>query len=220
LKTEILETEKIDSRTIRQKVYERLRHKIIYGELLPGQCVTLRDLAKQFGVSFIPVREALWQLETDKVIVIERNKSIRVNTLTAGEMTEALSIRMNLESKVAERACDLRSAEVLPRLKLLVKEMDDSVGNPTEFMVKNSEFHFTIYACADMPLHQQLISQLWTRVGPYLWIQAREPMSIQRSMPYHHAMQVALENRDKKGLSEALRHDLMSAAQHIVPHLK
>ena len=110
-----MKIDRVDSKTIRQRVYEQLRHRIIYGELLPGQTITLRQLADGFGVSFIPVREALWQLESEKVVVIERNKCIRISTLSAREMKEALSIRLFLESQVARKACAIRPEALLPR---------------------------------------------------------------------------------------------------------
>ena len=62
--------EKLNAKTLRQKVYDQLRHGIITGGILPGQSIKLRDIAKQFGVSLMPVREALWQLESEKVIVM------------------------------------------------------------------------------------------------------------------------------------------------------
>ena len=200
-------------------MYEELRHKIIYGELLPGQSVTLRNLAEQFGVSFIPVREALWQLETEKVVLIERNKSFRVNTLTARELEEALSIRLVLEARVAERACEVRSDDVVPRLERLLKDMEKSANRPREYLLKNSEFHFTIYNAADMPVHMQLINQLWARIGPYLYIQAKEMIPIMRSNLYHNKMAAALAARDKKELVKMLRQDLTAAARFIKDRL-
>ena len=94
--------ERISVKTLRQEVYDQLRDKIISAEILPGEAVSLRGLAEKFGVSLMPVREALWQLESERIIVIESNKRIRVNTLTAKEMEEALRLRLLLESTAAE----------------------------------------------------------------------------------------------------------------------
>lgn len=214
-----MEIEKVDSKTIRQRVYEQLRHRIIYGELLPGHTVTLRSLAAGFGVSVIPVREALWQLESEKVVVIERNRSIRINTLTVKEMQEALSVRLFLETQVARKACETRPEALLPRLKQLVEEMRDAVSAPTEYLMKNSEFHFAIYSCADMPIHLQLIDQVWARIGPYLSFHAREAIPIAKTISWHNDMYTALVNRDKKALVMSLTHDLKNAARYITPFL-
>lgn len=214
-----MQVERIESKTLREKVYDQLRHKIIYGDILPGQRVTLRNLAAQFGVSFIPVREALWQLETEKVIVIERNKFIRVNTLTPSEMKEALAIRLYLEAKVAERACDVMPDDLLPRLRHLIRDLEASTNSPREYLMKNSEFHFTIYNAADMPLHIQVINQLWARIGPYLVIHAKETKSLGQTMKLHRAMLAALQEKRKKDLVRALRQDLRDAATFILPYL-
>lgn len=214
-----LEIERIESKTLREKVYEQLRHKIIYGDILPGQTVTLRNLAEQFGVSFIPIREALWQLETERVIVIERNKFIRVNTLTPSEMKEALSIRLHLEAQVAERACEIRPDDLLPRLNDLLAEMEKSLSRPKDYLIKNSEFHFSIYNAADMPLHLQIINQLWARIGPYLSIHAKDTGTIAHTMTFHYDMLAALDEKDKKRLVRALHQDLRNAARFILPYL-
>ena len=69
--------EKITTVTLRQKVYEQLRSKILGAELLPGEVISLRGLAEKFGVSILPVREAVWQLESEKILVVESNKKIQ-----------------------------------------------------------------------------------------------------------------------------------------------
>lgn len=214
-----MKIERIESKTLREKVYDQLRHRIIYGDLLPGQKVTLRNLAEQFGVSFIPVREALWQLETEKVIVIERNKFIRVNTLTPAEMNEALAIRLDLEAKVAARACDIMPEERLTGLGHLISELEASTGTPHEYLMNNSNFHFAIYDAADMPLHMQIINQLWARIGPYLVIHAKETKVLEQTVKLHRAMLSALQKRQKKNLVQALRQDLRDAAAFILPYL-
>src|SRR5512136_1413454 len=117
---------KISVKTLRQEVYDQLRDKIISAEILPGETVSLRGLAAKFGVSLMPVREALWQLESEKIIVIESNKRIHVNTLTAKEMEEALRLRVLLETMAAEMACDLRPEDEIPRLKQLLESMEAS----------------------------------------------------------------------------------------------
>ena len=211
--------EKIESRTLREKVYDQLRHRIIYGNLLPGQTVTLRNLSDQFGVSIIPIREALWQLETERVIVIERNKYIRVNQLTAPEMNELLTIRLYLESQAVERACEILPEGLLPRLRGLLTEMDESLPNPHDFLVKNSEFHFAIYAEAAMPIHLQSINQLWARVGPYISIHAKDMGTGSERMKFHYEIFAALEGRNKAKAVEALQQDLKTAASYILPYL-
>ena len=164
--------EKIAVKTLRQEVYDQLRDKIISADILPGETISLRELAQKFGVSLMPVREALWQLESERIIVIESNKRIRVNTLTAKEMKEALRLRLMLESTAAERACDLRPESALLKVRKQLEALQNAADRPKGFMRKNSQFHISIYSLADSPLLLEMIERLMARVGPYVYTYA------------------------------------------------
>jgi DNA-binding GntR family transcriptional regulator len=212
--------EKISVKTLRQEVYDQLRDKIISAEILPGQTISLRELAQKFGVSLMPVREALWQLESERIIVIESNKRIRVNTLTAKEMEEALRLRLMLESTAAERACDLRPEEAVPRVERLLKTMETSVDRPKIFMRRNTQFHFSIYSYADSPLLLEIINRLWARVFPYVFTYFFITQDNSKAMKRHWKMFQGLAERNKKKLTDALREDLEAAAAVIIPALE
>jgi len=211
--------EKIRNRTLRQLVYDQLREKIICAEILPGENISLRDLAERFGVSLMPVREALWQLESENVIVIESNKGMRVNNLTPSQMEEVLRIRLVLETMAVERACDLRPASALPKLDRLLSDMNGCVQNAKKYLGKNSQFHFTLYALAESPMLLEIIDRLWARIGPYLYIHTHEPENLSVAMGYHQAIFEALVKRDKKEIVQALRGDMETAAHIIKPFL-
>jgi DNA-binding GntR family transcriptional regulator len=212
--------EKISAKTIRQKVYERLRDKIISAEILPGESISLRDLAEKFGVSLMPVREALWQLESEKIIVVESNKRIRVNSLTAKEMEEALYLRIMLESMAAERACDLMAESEIPKLKRLLENMEASRERPKIFMRKNTQFHFAIYTLADSPLLLEIIEGLWARVGPYVYSFVIGKQDLSRSILSHREIFKGLAARDKPRLVQGLREDLEIAGKIIISALR
>ena len=212
--------EKIAVKTLRQEVYDQLRDKIISAEILPGQTISLRELAQKFGVSLMPVREALWQLESERIIVIESNKRIRVNTLTAKEMEEALRLRLLLESTAVERACDLRPEEAIPKVKRLLEAMEASVGRPKIFMRRNTQFHFSIYSYADSPLLLEIVNRLWARVFPYVFTYFFMTQDNSKAMKRHWKMFQGLAERNKKKIMDALREDLEAAAGVIIPILK
>jgi len=212
--------ERISVKTLRQEVYDQLRDKIISAEILPGETVSLRGLAEKFGVSLMPVREALWQLESERIIVIESNKRIRVNTLTAKEMKEALSLRLLLESTAAEKACDLRPEEAVPKVRGILEAMEASLDRPKIYMRRNTQFHFSIYAYSDSPLLLDMLNRLWARVFPYSYTYAILNQDKTEAMRSHWEMFGAFAERDKKRLTNALRQDLERAARLIIPALE
>jgi DNA-binding GntR family transcriptional regulator len=162
---------KISTKTFRQRVYEKLREKIISAEILPGETITMRELAGIFGVSLMPVREALWQLESEKVIVIESNRSIHVNSLSPEDIRDIFEIRVVLEGMAARRACELRPKHILPKAEYYLDGMRKNIENHRQYLFNNSQFHFIIYSSSNSPILIQQIHSLWARIGPYLSIQ-------------------------------------------------
>ena len=212
--------EKIAVKTLRQEVYDQLRDKIISADILPGETISLRELAHKFGVSLMPVREALWQLESERIIVIESNKRIRVNTLTAKEMEEALRLRLMLESTAAERACDLRPDSALPKLRKQLEALQGAADRPKMFMRRNSQFHISLYSLAESPLLLEMIERLMARVGPYVYTYAIAARDNTGAHGNHAKMYQGLAERNKKTVTEALRDDLEGAARLIIPALE
>ena len=109
-----MEFEKIEKKTLRQKVYEQLKEKMTTAEILPGEQISLRELAKSLGVSLMPVREALWQLESEKVVVIESNRRMWVNSLSPQEVDEISKIRAMLETMAGEAVGQVKALERWP----------------------------------------------------------------------------------------------------------
>jgi len=210
-----LNLQKIPKRTLRQIIYDKLKHKIVFGEILPGQVMTLHGLAKEFGVSLMPVREALWQLESEKIVVIDMNKSIHVNALTRREMEEALQLRLMLETRAAEISCDRLTESDLSKMARILDSMELSLGDPERYLVLNRQFHLMIYSCADSPMLLQLINSIWARINPYkhLIVAKRGDPSI--SLKCHRNIHAALMKRDKRKLNHWLYQDLELANKLI-----
>ncbi len=212
-----MKNEKISTKTFRQKVYEKLREKIINAEILPGETITMRELASIFGVSLMPVREALWQLESEKVIVIESNRSIHVSSLNLQDISDIFNIRIALEVMAAKRACQLRPESILGKAEHYLNGMRKNLDNPKQYLFNNSQFHFTIYSCSNSPILIQQINSLWARIGPYLSIQYAKGGNIGAAMNCHEGMYEALCKRDKTKMVKFLRKDLEDAAKFIIP---
>ena len=132
--------------------------------------MTIQGLAKQFGVSVMPVREALWQLESERVVVIESNKSIHVNALRRNEMEEILDLRLILEAIAAERACSRITEQGLRKMASLLEGDEDGFRETRKIPLLNSGFHFTLYSYAGSPALLRIIDSLWARVGPYMTV--------------------------------------------------
>ncbi len=206
----------IDRKTMRQKVYDSLRMKLLYGDLLPGQNIKLRDLAEQLDVSPMPVREALWQLESEKLIVIESNRFIRVNGLSPNEMGEALRLRLMLEAEAVKRAARLRPAKAIPEVKRLLTLVKSASNKPKNYMLRNADFHFGMYVYAESPLLIDHINRIWARIVPYLSIYNSREGNLVRTNEYHEQMFEAFRDKDEEEIVKALTIDLETAGKYVI----
>lgn len=213
--------EKISSVTLRQKVYDQLRASITAAELLPGEVISLRGLADQFGVSLLPVREAVWQLESEKILVVESNKRIQVNQLTRAEFEEILNLRLLLESEAVDKACQRRTKSSITRVERAYLAMEKYAGiNHRNYIKKNDEFHHSIYSCAQSPLLMDLIHRLLARVNPYIYLYAIEGRDLTSALQCHKDMLSNFAEGDGDKTIAALHRDLTDAARVIVKNLQ
>ncbi len=217
-KSEKLNLRKIPKMTLRQRIYEELKNRIIAGHIVPGQMITLHGLANEFGVSSVPVREALWQLESQKIVVIENNKRMYVNTLTKKEMAEALDLRLMLELAAAEKACDKTTRKTLSRIEVVLKKLDESADDHSNYMLLNRQFHSLIYNDIDSSMLMDLINQIWARISPYIQILLTNYYDFSTSVKAHHGILDALTKKDKVLLVEWLHLDLSHVTEFILDH--
>lgn len=213
--------EKITSVTLRQKVYERMRAKILGAELLPGEVINLRGLAEKFGVSLLPVREAVWQLESEKILVVTSNKKIQVNHLTSKEFREVLDLRLLLESEAVAKACKKRPPNAIPRVERILLAMRKHVGvNHKAYIRKNDQFHKAIYSYAESPLLMELIQRLLARVNPYIYLYAVHDRDLTSALECHREMFAGFSSGNSKKAVAALHRDLKDAAAVIIARLE
>lgn len=213
--------EKIRTVTLRQKVYAQLRAKILGAELLPGETINLRNLAERFGVSLLPVREAVWQLASENILVVESNKRIQVNHLTSQEFREVLDLRLLLESEAIGKACQCRPASAVAKVERILEAMGRQVsGNHKAYILGNDKFHETIYTYAGSPLLLELIQRLKARVNPYIYLYAIHDCDLTSALTCHGDMLAGFADGDSRRAINALRRDLTEAGAAIIARLE
>jgi DNA-binding GntR family transcriptional regulator len=198
--------------TLQERAYRRICDLILDGEIAPGQVVTIQSLAEAFGVSAMPVREALKRLTAAGALSLVTGRSMGIPRLSLERLEDLRRVRLSIESLAAEWAADSMAPEDLAQLQehytLLSKASADE--NVKEYLRANRAFHFTIYAAARSPTLVAMIETLWLQIGPYLNL-LRGSGNYAASNATHKAMVEALIARDGKGASKALRDDINDA---------
>ncbi|MEV0705982.1 GntR family transcriptional regulator [Nocardia aurea] len=183
-------------RMTQQQVCRAIRDQIILGVFAPGQRLTEDTLAETFGVSRVPVREALRTLEAEGFAFSRPYAGTFVAELTEEEAADLLEIRALLEPLCASRAAQRRTPEQLGRLKELTALGQDAVraGRFDELTRLNSRFHEVLAEASGSAMLAQLITQLGWKIA---WVYAVElPRRAADSWYEHERICGALEAGD------------------------
>ena len=124
-------------------VKQALREAILNGELAPGTRLIIDDLATRLGVSPIPVREALQQLQADGYVEIQPFLGTRVTPIEAESVVEVFSLLETIEIVSSRYACLHVTEEELLMLREAVKKMDELVEtrDAEAWSQENRRFH-------------------------------------------------------------------------------
>lgn len=191
-------------RTKQEMAYDALRTSIMRCELKPGDRLIIDDISRQLGVSHIPVREALHQLQSDGLVITVPHAGATVAPLSPNDVAEVFSLMEGLEQVALRVAAEKITPEQLAALEADVATMDEAVANDNGELWSslNSEFHREIAHIADMQLLREFTDRTmdkWDRVRRYYNILSGR---IGRAQEQHHEIIEALASKDLERLEQ------------------
>ncbi|WP_156724283.1 GntR family transcriptional regulator [Streptomyces apocyni] len=145
----------IPSRT--QYVLEAIKHRILTGQLSPGQSLVESELATQFGVSKTPVREALKTLAGTGLVVMSQYKGVTVRMVDAAMAREVYDVRLLLEPEALRRSVR-RGASLDVASEALARS--DSAADAAERSLANRAFHRALYLPCGNPLLTRMLDEV------------------------------------------------------------
>ena len=189
-------------------VYEALRKDIIEGRLKPGQKIIMSDVAKDFGLSDIPVREAIRRLESEGYVRFTPHVGAIVSELDEKKIFELYLIRVELEALAARLAVAHITSRDIDFLIKKNREMESAIeaDKLEKLGALNKEFHLRIYRAAPYPTLNQLIEDLWEKMERTQCVFAFVPDRAVGSVEEHKKIIEALKAKDTT-LSEKLIKD-------------
>ncbi len=195
------------------QVKGRLLQAILDGRYPPGARIVETRVAREFGTSQAPVREALRDLEALGVVETAPFRGARVRQPTRAELLEAFDVRSILESHGAVLAMARMSHEDLDRLDGLVAQMRDAAlaGDPYREATADTEFHRFIMGRSG----NATLERVWSTLEPFLrtYITIVSPGVDGQAVADRHLPIIdALRKRDPGSVEAALRSHFEQAA--------
>ncbi|WP_072778369.1 GntR family transcriptional regulator [Marivita hallyeonensis] len=197
-------------------VYRTLRDQVLFGELEPGQPVTIQGLTETLGVGMTPVREALRRLTAEGALAFLGNRRIAVPELAVQDVEQLLVARRAIEPELARRAVAVVQDVDIAQLTQTDGRLDDAIrrGDVRQYLVENHRFHAELYALAKAPILTEMVDRLWLRFGPSLRVVCGQFGT--RNLPDRHKdILSALAGRDAAAAAEAMEGDVVQGMEQI-----
>ena len=143
----VLASEQLSPNQARAVIEERLRSAILDGRLPPGTAVRQQELATLFGVSRMPVREALRQLEAQSLLKVEMHKGAVVAPLIDEDAVDTYALRILLESEALRQSIPLLDASDIASARGYIQQLENETRH-AELGRLNRLLHMTLYSKA------------------------------------------------------------------------
>lgn len=146
-----------------ERVYRILKGEILSGKLLPGERIVVAAVEKELGVSAMPIRSALKQLQRDGFVEAVPYVGAQVIKLDRKQFEEIADVRCILEPYAAMAASKILTDQDFEMLERILRKMEDCIENMDAMGYSdcNNEFHAYIYDRCGNDTLRDLIYQMW-----------------------------------------------------------
>ena len=197
---------------------EALRERILRGDYPEGEPLRQDALAEELGVSRIPVREALRQLEAEGLVTFSPHRGAVVSVLSLDEIDELFDLRAEIECELLRRAIPKMSKEQLDRATDVLDEFQDALaaGEATRWGPLNWHFHAALYAPANRNLTMGVLQKLHQHSDRYFRMQVLLAHGGMKANEEHRAIAAAVKKKDVKTATQLMRAHILGAGRSLL----
>jgi DNA-binding GntR family transcriptional regulator len=199
--------------TLKNKIYIELRRSIIMGHRLPGEKIDVRQLARGYGTSITPIREALQMLNQEGLVTIKFHSGYLVTQLTLKQLRNLLELREILELASVERAVTRITEDQIVELKAVhAGYTGDDDESYARYTAENRCFHVLIARATGNQELAEMLGHLHDRLARFMVLRRAG-----ETMQYTHVRIVeALNSGDVGEARQAMQDELLDTRQVIL----
>ncbi len=200
---------------VNKEIYKELKKRIVYLDYKPKQVLNIKELAKEFGVSPMPVREVLILLESEKLIHIIPNNGIYVNDISFQELKDVFEIRLFLIGLAGRLAAQRITPEELNKLKGLLEKIKHEKDRKILIRL-DAEFHDLVNCSTKNQTLAETLKRLRNQIGR-LWFFSEENDAYSQKIPEDFEELIkALENKEQNNSEQIMK----DHAIHFINQIK
>jgi DNA-binding GntR family transcriptional regulator len=202
--------------SVADQVYEVLRARIAGGDIERGSRLHQEDLAKEFGVSRTPVREALRRLAAEGLVDLFANRGARVADATDEQLRSSYETRLVVEPGAARMAADRGLSGPMKAMRAAIAEEGRAGRSPAKHFRANRSFHLALIEATGNPQLVQFMEHVWIgRIGATLYEDRLDPAGLSADHDAHRSIADAIEARDGARAEDLSRGHLERAMKLI-----
>ena len=213
---------------LRRVVADQIRAAILDGTLKPGAWLRQERLAQEYGVSQMPVREALKELAAEGLVEHVPYRGVRVVAFSADDVADLYAARGFLEGMAARAAAERITAAELGQLRDLQTQMSarQAPADLADYLELNRRFHQLICAASRRAYLIRLLNQIWAAFPTMLWgnvtaaARVTLPERDASDLAEHPAILAALERRDAAEAERLMRQHIAATGAELVALLR
>src|SRR4051812_29207646 len=206
------------AQTTSSAVTQLLRQSLDRGRWASGAPLRQEEIAAEFGVSRVPVREALFQLQAEGLLQMVPNKGMYVRTPSAADLREWFRLRWLIESDILTEAVPLHDPASLNRLDTVQAALDKARA-VADWIAGDREFHEALYAPAQRLESMALVRRLRFQVDRFYFARMKPGARAQGWHEEHHALIRAVKRRDAKAATRVLQAHLAQTERSALASL-
>ena len=212
----------IRRQTLTGMTADALRERILHGRFPEGEPLRQDAIAEELGVSRIPVREALRQLEAEGLVTFNPHRGAVVSTLSLNEIEELFELRAMIELDLLHRSLPRIGAEDVARAKEILDEYESALrnGDVASWGEMNWQFHSTLFAPADRPFTLGVAQKLHQQCDRYLRMQLALTHGELRANAEHRAILAAVRKKNTTRARDLLREHILGAGRALCDFLR
>lgn len=199
---------------------------IVSGEIEPGQRILAKDLKSRFGVSHIPIREAMRALEGEGLLHYHPQRGAVATKISLPELAEIYELRRFLECRAVAAAAGSYDSERLDLLRSALDDLDrcrDEAPFSEAFFVSHHRFHWLLIEPGCSPTVERILRHLWLAGDRYVYF-GLEHAPKKSTGKHHHRLYEAARSGDREELVQLVEEHLhiteqsvWERAQHLAP---
>ena len=199
-------------------IAQALQDEILSGTLPPGTPLSQTDLATRFGVSRIPIRDALAQLAASGVIITSPNRTATVLQMNRADVIEAYDLRLLLEDDLLTRAIPQMTQTHLAAIDYAL-ERSSLEARQSNWADGDRMFHESLYAAAGRPRQMALVNDLRRACRIQIAGYSRLPQNTDQWLKDHQRLAQTCRAGNIQRAKRLLHKHLKSARNHLIGQL-